>query len=110
MSRRKSKRRSSSLGGGLAAAVREGHGKAGSDGPFPLVGNDASRPRKSWTWVPNSGFWVALAIPVAIVAVAGLAVGGAGGEGVLYIGAPSFFRSACLPSGSVLHRRSTRTS
>eukprot|EP00903_Cladosiphon_okamuranus_P008005 g7724.t1 len=85
MKRRKSKRRSSSLAGGLAAAMREGHRRAGSDGHLPLVGNAASPPHKSWTRGPNSGFWFALVISGAIVAVANLAGGGGGPSGAAVV-------------------------
>lgn len=74
----KSKRRSS-LDRRLSGMC-EGRGKEGNDGPLPLVGKASSPPRKSWTWASNTGLWFGLAIPVAIAAVACMAVGGAGGE------------------------------
>lgn len=79
MSRRSMKqRRSAKL---KLSAMREGRGEVGSDGPLPVVGNAASPPRKSWTWASNTGLWLGLVVPMAILAVAGLAVGGAGGQG-----------------------------
>eukprot|EP00752_Nemacystus_decipiens_P005465 g4951.t1 len=77
MMSRKSKRRSS-LDGRLSA-MRESRGEVGSGGPLSLAGYAPSAPRKSWTRASNTTLWFGLVISIAIVAVAGLAAGGAGG-------------------------------